>query len=215
MNTLHHGFWTYFFFRKKKHLVKWLVFGAVAPDLIYFIMFLVMGIQQGILKPGIFLDLFKLPMFGFSSNMSNMALAELHDFILEMFRHPLVEVLRYIGHSLFVWGIIFGLLSFKKGWRLSPFMAFLLGWIGHIITDLLTHVTDATPIFYPISDLIIRGPISYWNPSYFGQEFNLINNLLFAIAVIYLVYEMVKTRRQKKKERDDFFADSRGKKNGH
>jgi hypothetical protein len=99
MNTLHHGFWTYFVFRKKKHLVKWFVLGAIAPDLIYFFMFLYLGIQKGILSPSLLSDLFKMPMFCFSSEMSNMALTELHDFILEMFQHPFVVVLRFAGHS--------------------------------------------------------------------------------------------------------------------
>jgi hypothetical protein len=199
MNTLHHGFWTYFVFRKKKHLVKWFILGAIAPDLIYFFMFLYLGIQKGILSPSLLSDLFKMPMFGFSSEMSNMALTELHDFILQMFQHPFVVVLRFAGHSLLIWGIISGITFWIKGLKLSPLTALLWGWFGHIITDLLTHATDATPIFYPVSDLIIRSPISYWNPEYYGVEFNIVNNILLFLAILYLIYEFINKVRSKKR----------------
>jgi hypothetical protein len=194
MNTLHHGFWTYFLLRKKEYLVKWFVIGAIAPDVIYFIMFLYMGIQKGILSPELFANLVKLPMFGFSSDMSNMALTQLHDFILEMFELPIVVILRFAGHSLVVWSIVFGLVLWRTGLKLSPLKALIWGWTGHILTDFLTHVTDATPIFWPLSDIIIRGPISYWNPDYFGREFNMINTVLTFTAIIYLVYEAIKKR---------------------
>jgi hypothetical protein len=202
MNTLHHGFWTYFVFRKKRHLVKWFVLGSIAPDLIYFFMFLYLGVQKGILSLSLLGDLMKMPMFGFSSEMPNMALTELHDFILEMFGHPIVVVLRYAGHSLLFWVIVSGIVFWIKGLKLSPLNALLWGWLGHIITDLLTHATDATPIFYPISNFIFRSPVSYWNPQHYGVQFNIINNILLFLAILYLIYEfMVKRRASKRKVR--------------
>ncbi|UOQ93990.1 metal-dependent hydrolase [Halobacillus shinanisalinarum] len=187
MNTIHHGFWTYFIFRKKRQLVKWFVIGSIAPDIIYFVMFLYLGVQKEILTLSLLLDLFKMPMFGFPSDSSNMALTQLHDFILEMFQHPIVEILRFTGHSLLVWTILSGLVYWRMGFKLSPLKAFLLGWLGHILTDLLTHATDATPILYPLSDLIVRSPISYWNPDYYGKEFNIVNNILLVLATVYLI----------------------------
>jgi hypothetical protein len=192
MNTLHHGFWTYFVFRKKRHLVKWFVLGSIAPDLVYFFMFLYLGVLKGILSLSLVGDLTKMPMFGFSSEMPNMALSGLHDFILEMFQNPIVVVLRFAGHSLLFWVIVSGIVFWIKGLKLSPLRALLWGWLGHIITDLLTHATDATPIFYPISDFILRSPVSYWNPQYFGVQFNVINNILLFLATLYLIYEFIK-----------------------
>ena len=161
-------------------------------------MFVWMGIQQGILTPSIVIDLFKLPMFGFSTDMSNMALTQLHDFIVAMFQHPVVEVLRFAGHSLFIWALVFMLITWQTGFKLTVLTVFIWGWFSHIMTDFLTHVTDATPIFYPASDLIIRGPISYWDPNYVGQEFNIINNTLMVIAILYLLFTFIKNKGKKK-----------------
>jgi hypothetical protein len=130
MTTLHHGFWTYFVFRKKRHLVKWFVLGSIAPDLVHFFMFLYLGIQKRILSPSLFLDLIKMPMFGISSEMSNMALTELHDFILEMFQHPWVIVLRFAGHSLFYLGDNFRNCLLDKGFKVISFNGSFMGMVG-------------------------------------------------------------------------------------
>jgi hypothetical protein len=199
MNTVHHAFWTYFVFRKKKNLVKWFVLGAIWPDIIYFIMFLFIGIQKGILSPGLFFDLLKMPMFGFQSGVPNASATQLHGLVLELFKHPVVVTLRVAGHSLLVWSVAFGLIVWRSGLQISPLKAFLWGWLGHTVTDLLTHVTDATPLFWPVSDIVVRGPVSYWNPDYYGREFSIVNNILTLLAIIYLIREAWKTKKYKKK----------------
>lgn len=40
-------------------------------------------------------------------------------------------------------------------------LAFLIGWAGHIATDMLTHGTDARPLFWPLSRWRFQSPISY------------------------------------------------------
>jgi len=199
MNTVHHAFWTYFVFRKKKNLVKWFVAGAVCPDIIYFIMFLFIGIQKETLSLGLFPDLLKMPMFGFQSGVSNASATQLHNLIRELFKHPVVDILRVVGHSLLVWSVVFGLTVWCSGLKLSPLKAFLWGWLGHNVTDLLTHITDATPLFWPVSDMVIRGPISYWNPNYHGREFSTINNILTLLAIIYLTREVWKRKKYEEK----------------
>ncbi|MBF0706662.1 hypothetical protein IQ283_08565 (plasmid) [Alkalihalobacillus hwajinpoensis] len=187
------------FFEKKKNLVKWFLLGAVGPDVIYFIMFFFLAIEKGILNTQLFVDVFQLVMSGFEMDSSSKSVNQLHDFILEMFNNPVVDMLRKTGHSLIIWGIVYGGVVWRKGLKLTRLHALLFGWVGHIITDLLTHVTDATPIFYPISDFVIKGPVSYWNPNYYGKEFQTINTILIIVATVYMVYDFIKYKRRNKK----------------
>ncbi len=70
---------------------------------------------------------------------------------------------------------------------------FLLGWLGHTIVDFLTHVDDARPLFWPISDWLWSSPVSYYNSDYYGREFSLISNgAAFAIIVLLLMKRIVK-----------------------
>ncbi|MGH3087607.1 MAG: hypothetical protein ACRDSJ_09855 [Rubrobacteraceae bacterium] len=72
---------------------------------------------------------------------------------------------------------------------------FLLGWFGHTIVDFLTHVDDARPLFWPISDWLWSSPVSYYNPDYYGREFSLmVNGLAFVIIISLLVKRIVKGR---------------------
>ncbi|MBF0706568.1 zinc dependent phospholipase C family protein (plasmid) [Alkalihalobacillus hwajinpoensis] len=179
--------------------MKWFVLGAVGPDVIYFIMFFFLAIEKGILNIQLFADVFQLVMSGFEMESSSKSVNQLHDFILEMFNNPVVDMLRKTGHSLIIWGIVYGVVVWRKGLKLTWLHALLFGWVGHIITDLLTHVTDATPIFYPISDVVIKGPVSYWNPNYYGKEFQTINTILIIVATVYMVYDFIKYKRRNKK----------------
>lgn len=178
MNTIHHGFWTYFIFRKQKHLVKYFVFGSISPDIIYYIMFLYMAIRYPIEENSF----------------------ELHSIVHQMFDHPIVIVLRQLGHSIIVWLILMIITILLTKWKLSPWKALLYGWLGHILIDLLTHVRDAVPILYPLNDYIIRGPISYWDPDFYGREFSIIHSIFFLGAIIYLIIERVRAKKVKKKK---------------
>lgn len=40
-------------------------------------------------------------------------------------------------------------------------LAFLLGWAGHVVSDALTHGTDARPILWPFSNRRFESPVSY------------------------------------------------------
>lgn len=182
MNTLHHGFWTYFVLRKRRELVKYAIVGSVFPDLVYYIMFFY------ILLFGDVFSLQAIQDIGWGG--------VIHDLAHALFAHPVVEVLRQTAHSVLVWGIAFVVVTLVKGWRLNKWSAFIYGWGGHVVVDLLTHVEDAIPIFYPVSDLIISGPVSYWDRDYYGAEFSLINTILVIIAIVYLV---IKKRNAKKK----------------
>lgn len=72
---------------------------------------------------------------------------------------------------------------------------FLLGWLGHTVVDFLTHVDDARPLFWPVSDWLWSSPVSYYNSDYYGREFSLIvNGLAFTIIVLLLIKRVVKSR---------------------
>lgn len=183
MNTIHHGFWTYVALRKRKEAVPYALIGSVFPDLIYYIMFFYIVIFGDIFTTDAIQEI------GWSGVIHNLAHA--------LFAHPVVEVLRQAGHSIFVWGVVFAVVVFFKGWRLNRWTGFMYGWLGHVVIDLLTHVEDAVPIFYPVSNLIVRGPVSYWDDRYYGDVFSFINGILIGITVIILIIKRVNARRKR------------------
>lgn len=76
---------------------------------------------------------------------------------------------------------------------------FLLGWFGHTIADFLTHVDDARPLFWPISDWEWSSPVSYYNPLYYGREFFMVNHGLMLLIVLWLlVMRIIRQRRAPK-----------------
>ncbi|MFC0523407.1 metal-dependent hydrolase [Pontibacillus salicampi] len=180
MNTLHHGFWTYVVLRNRKEAVKYAMVGSIFPDIVYYIMFLYILIFGDILTAD------AVNTIGWTG--------VIHDMAHALFAHPVVEVLRQAGHSIAVWAIVYCFVAYYKGWRINRWTGFLYGWLGHIVIDLLTHVEDAIPLFYPFSDLIIRGPISYWNPTYHGDVFSFINGILIIVAIIWLIIQKVNAR---------------------
>ncbi len=64
--------------------------------------------------------------------------------------------------------------------------ALLLGWLGHVLADALTHAEDARPILWPLSRRRFRGPVSYWDRSRHALPFALAEHgaLLFVAARI-------------------------------
>ncbi len=180
MNTLHHAFWSYFFFRKKsRRTVKYLVIGGIAPDIIYYVMFLYLLVErsiQKIINPEIQLSL--------------------HYFIHGLFEHPVVDVLRKLGHSIVIWFIAFILLMIiHRGFKLTPLSGFIWGWFLHVFVDFFTHVSDAVPIFYPINNTVIPGVVSYWNRDYYGTEFSITHGIVLVSTIIYLILERRRTKK--------------------
>ncbi|MDP4549920.1 DUF4184 family protein [Alkalihalobacillus macyae] len=186
MNTLHHAFWSYFFFRKKKRqTVKYIVIGGIAPDIIYYVMFLYLLVERSIQKlidPAVQLSM--------------------HYFIHGLFEHPVVDILRKLGHSIVIWAIAFiVLMMIHRGFKLTPLSGFIWGWFLHVVVDFFTHVSDAVPIFYPVYNAVIPGVVSYWNSDYFGTEFSITHGILLTSTIIYLLLERRKTKRVLKDSR--------------
>ncbi len=51
--------------------------------------------------------------------------------------------------------------------------AFLLGWLGHVLADALTHAEDARAVLWPLSRRRLRSPVSYWDHSRHALPFAL------------------------------------------
>ncbi|MGB8002455.1 MAG: DUF4184 family protein [Anaerobacillus sp.] len=184
MNTLHHAFWSYFFFRKKKRqTVKYIVLGGIAPDIIYYVMFLYLLVERSIQKL-----------------MNPKIELSMHYFVHGLFEHPVVEVLRKLGHSIVIWLIAFIIvIILHKGFKLTPLSGLVWGWFLHIVVDFFTHVSDAVPIFFPIYNTVIPGFVSYWNPHYYGIEFGITHSIVLVSTIIYLIRERRKTKKNLRK----------------
>lgn len=60
-------------------------------------------------------------------------------------------------------------------WRREWLLALWAGWGLHVVEDFLTHVTDAYAPLYPFfPEWKVRGIVSYWDPRYGAEVFNLI-----------------------------------------
>ncbi|NMH68422.1 hypothetical protein HF072_06470 [Bacillus sp. RO3] len=156
--------------------------GSIAPDLIYYGMFIYLSFTENLI----------------AILTSGDRGEEMHRLIHLLFEHPVVIILRQAGHSLLVWGIVFTVVLLG-GARLNKALAFLYGWLGHIVLDFLTHADDAIPIFYPLSTYVFHSPISYWDSRHYGDVFGVVNLIGIFGSVLYLVYEKRKKRSGRKK----------------
>jgi len=165
MQTLHHGFWIYFFTRQHPQVWHFVV-GAMLPDYVYVVLLFTL-LAQGQLH---------------WSELITMSPAT---FMAYLPLYPWAIHIDLIGHSIVVWGaaFIFSLWPlFSKG------QAFVVGWGTHLLLDGLTHAAYANFYLYPISMFAVHSPVSYWEPAYFAREFKLVNGTLMALVAIYLVY---------------------------
>lgn len=174
MNTFHHGYWTFFATRKQK-FTGWFLFGSILPDIVYYVMFAYISIQQNV--------------FQMVGNH-----AQIYQLVHVMFEHPVVLLLRQAGHSLFIWAVVSIVVFVWKGRKLTKVSALLYGWLGHVVVDLLTHVEDAVPVFYPISSYTFRSRVSYWDQEHYGDIFSWINTGLILISLLYLLYKKWRKR---------------------
>lgn len=165
MNTIHHGFWMYFFTYRSRAVWQY-VLGGVAPDLVYFAMLAVMLWRGDVgwrellnLNPTLFLSY--LPLYHWATK-------------IDLF-----------GHSLVVW--LVGLcLTLLPG--LAVVRPFVLGWGVHVMIDVFTHSAYAVYFLYPLSLRQVHSPVSYWEPTFFANEFNTVNYFLLFSAALYLLY---------------------------
>ncbi len=70
-------------------------------------------------------------------------------------------------------------------------LALLLGWMGHVLSDALTHAQDARPILWPLSKRRFASPVSYWDRTHHALPFILIEHA----ALLLLVARMLRQRK--------------------
>lgn len=88
-------------------------------------------------------------------------------------------------HSIVICLLGLGLVRWR--WP-AAFTAALVGWGSHVLIDALTHVEDAYPLFWPLSDHRFPSVVSYWDARYYGREFFIINHtVLCGIGVVLIV----------------------------
>lgn len=89
-----------------------------------------------------------------------------------------------IDHSFFVWGALVaaGVLLHRQA-----LVAFAGSGLAHAATDFLTHRDDARQQLWPVSDWIFRSPVSYWDPTYFGDLFAPLEAGLVVVLTFILV----------------------------
>ncbi len=76
-----------------------------------------------------------------------------------------------------------GLPEVPKRYR-DAALAFLLGWAGHVVSDALTHGTDARPLFWPISGWRFESPVSYRERARHALAFTAAEHLALLAATI-------------------------------
>ena len=112
------------------------------------------------------------------------------------YREGVLYLVANATHSITLLGMASLLIVFLKRHNLYPM---LIGWLMHQLGDHLTHISDAYPVFWPLSTKRFSGFISYWEPGHHGAGFNLINHAaMFTVASILILFWARNTYRLKK-----------------
>ncbi|AZR73127.1 hypothetical protein BBF96_06850 [Anoxybacter fermentans] len=185
MNTFSHGIWVYFFVRRRR-LAKPAVLGAIFPDLLYSIPLIFYTAKTQIWRIDFLRKFLLVPFKGWDGAFSEIEIKQIHNTLTRLFVLPPVHYTRLITHSYIIWGIVM-----LFAWYLGKkwLIAFNWGWLTHIFIDMLTHVDDAIPYFYPVWNRIIRGVVSYWNPEYYGTYFATANYLIIMVMILVMIRE--------------------------
>lgn len=88
-----------------------------------------------------------------------------------------------LSHSLIIWPL---LLALSYATTRSVLFSISLGALFHIIVDFFVHAKDAYRHFWPLSDWQWHSPISYWDPSYYGNIISLVDALVILFLLGYL-----------------------------
>ncbi|MEK6964553.1 MAG: hypothetical protein AABX70_09125 [Nanoarchaeota archaeon] len=97
---------------------------------------------------------------------------------------PHVIEIQYALHSTLVFTVLLALVLW---WKKESLYGCFWGWGFHIFSDYLTHHGDNYWPLYPLNHWQIQGLISYWEPRYFANEFNLACYGLAALLAWYWI----------------------------
>jgi hypothetical protein len=104
---------------------------------------------------------------------------------------------RFLLNALPLYGLVgIAVLAWRKEWLL----ALWAGWGLHIVEDLLTHVTDAYAPLYPFfPDWRPPGIVSYWDPRYGADTFQVIQLLAAGLILAWFVGKHLRARWRRRK----------------
>ncbi len=79
------------------------------------------------------------------------------------------------------------LLALAIWWKKETLYGYFWGWGFHLFSDYLSHLGDSYWPFYPLNHWQVRGLISYWEPQYYANEFNVACYGLAALLAWYWI----------------------------
>ncbi len=157
----------------------WVVAGSVLPDVPPFVAFFYLLVAKG------FPDSSGGGFFGFvmaNGNPNNQP-----GFLEARFLLNALPLYALVGVVVFFW---------RREWLTSLWA----GWGLHVVEDFLTHVEDAYAPLYPFfRGWRPRGVVSYWDPQYGAQAFQLIQLAAFALIVAWIVGKRLRARSRRRR----------------
>ena len=90
-------------------------------------------------------------------------------------------------HSFTLWSV---LLAAGFLLRVFQLVAFAGSGLAHAAVDFLTHHSDARQQLWPFTDWKFESPISYWDPTYFGNIIAPLEALLVFFLTTLLVFRL-------------------------
>ncbi len=149
----------------------WVVAGSVLPDAPAFVAFFYLLVVNGF-------DTGSGGFFGFvmaNGNPNN---------------QPGFMEARFLLNALPLYALVGVVVLF---WRREWLVSLWAGWGLHIVEDFLTHVTDAYAPLYPFfPDWRPRGIVSYWDPRYGAETFQVVQLAAFALILAWIVGERLR-----------------------
>lgn len=98
---------------------------------------------------------------------------------------PIIYMI-FFFHSFLIVTLFFIVAKIKQKKKYFPYF---YGWYFHIFLDYSTHVSDAYPIFWPLSNFSISSVISYWERSHYSIELAILNLILVGIFIAFLIFK--------------------------
>lgn len=89
-----------------------------------------------------------------------------------------------LSHSFILWPIL-AILAFTFKQRFIAWLA--ASALLHSITDFFVHADDAYRHFWPLFDWKFNSPISYWDPSHYGNIVGTLDTIVVFLLFIYLM----------------------------
>ena len=88
-----------------------------------------------------------------------------------------------LSHSFILWPIALAI-GHTLGYRFLTWLS--ASALFHVTLDFFVHAEDAYRHFWPLTDFTFNSPISYWNPTYYGNISSSLDAIIVAILLLWL-----------------------------